>query len=153
MRVAVDVAKLAERLASAAHYCTKVCSYREDCTPMIEAQTKRILDVLEPVVRRLEQERDHFESRLGAILIDRANLYGPVSLTVCPQCGQVAICEHKLAAAQQELYDRYGTGRPKPSVRTCKHCKRTEHDLGPVGMWQHCPEHEGGSLTHDLETA
>lgn len=34
--------------------------------------------------------------------------------------------------------------------RVCKHCHVTAADLGPVGMWQHCPAHEGGSLTHEL---
>lgn len=34
-------------------------------------------------------------------------------------------------------------------TRTCKHCKATAEQLGPIGMWQHCPEHEGGSLTHE----
>ena len=31
----------------------------------------------------------------------------------------------------------------------CKHCKHPAERFGPIGMWQHCPDHEGGSLLHE----
>lgn len=58
-----------------------------------------------------------------------------------------------------KLRARYPNGfTPEDSVakrdelhpsRTCKHCGQSAERLGPIGMWQHCPEHEGGSLTHE----
>jgi hypothetical protein len=73
----VDVSKLAERAAIAAHHCTRGCSYREDCTVVVEVETRRILEVIEPIVRRLEYDRAYFESMLRAQLSDRANLSMP----------------------------------------------------------------------------
>jgi hypothetical protein len=57
--------------------------------------------------------------------------------------GYVLGCACGLSAALQGI-------EPKPQ-RACIHCNRTAEELGPIGMWQHCPEHEGGSLQHDIQ--
>jgi len=36
-------------------------------------------------------------------------------------------------------------------TRICKYCRRTAEDLGPVGMWQHCPNNENGLSLHEME--
>lgn len=43
---------------------------------------------------------------------------------------------------------RSGPAQETPP-RICRFCKMDARALGPIGMWQHCPENEGGSLQHD----
>ena len=58
------------------------------------------------------------------------------------------VAERELSEAKAEA----GRMREAPAARRiCKHCGADAEFLGPVLMWQHCPAHEGGSLTHEWE--